>query len=520
MKNLLRNILVGGMAASMLVSCDLNLTPTTDIPYEEGTPLFQKAQDIADFQLGVLASYRSLFSGAYTISSELMADGFNATLGFGNNYGSVHRADYSFTPSDTYVENLWGAHYLAMKNFNIAIASAEEVAEDADFKASADILNAIARYCRASSYLTLARHFGNAYNPATAATDLCVPLVLVYNQFELPFRATVKEVYDQIYEDLVIAEEILTAAAEADMTVTINANKVKLAGQVRAEVPTLDAVRALLARYYLDVQDYGSAIDAAESVIGSAAGYRLAATAEEMVNEYTNDLGTEPIVQLYASKKEGAVARTAFTGVTKYNEQKVFSAYFVPSSNLVNAYSSGDLRFSTWFSNSTYPLFSSGNLYTDVQIFTKFLDNPNLNTEALEAGLHNAKPIQIGEMYLIAAEAYAMDGNTAAATQVLNALKAARKAGSVTGDIMAEIKMEWFRETAGEGMRLNCLKRWGDGIAARKPQANATSVVMTGEGYTDRVIAAGSHIFNWPVPTREIKINQNLVQNDGYGSDE
>ena len=203
----------------------------------------------------------------------------------------------------------------------------------------------------------------------------------------------------------------------------------------------------------------------------------IAATAEEMVNEYTNDLGTEPIVQLYASKKEGAVARTAFTGVTKYNEQKVFSAYFVPSSNLVNAYSSGDLRFSTWFSNNTYPLFSSGNLYTDVQIFTKFLDNPNLNTEALEAGLHNAKPIQIGEMYLIAAEAYAMDGNTAAATQVLNALKAARKAGSVTGDIMAEIKMEWFRETAGEGMRLNCLKRWGDGIAARKPQANAISPI-------------------------------------------
>jgi hypothetical protein len=69
-------------------------------------------------------------------------------------------------------------------------------------------------------------------------------------------------------------------------------------------------------------------------------------------------------------------------------------------------------------------------------------------------------------------------------------------------------------------MRLNCLKRWGDGIAARKPQSTAKDVVMTGEGYTDRVVEAGSHIFNWPIPTREIKINRNLVQNDGYGSEE
>ena len=516
MKNILRNILVGGMAASMLVSCDLDLKPTTEIMIEEGTPLFQKAQDVTDFQLGVLASYRSLFSGSYSISSELMADGFNATLGFGNNYGSVHRADYSFTPSDSYAESLWGAHYLAMKNFNIAIANAEDVAEDADYKINADILNAIARFCRANSYLTLARHYGNAYNPATASTDLCVPLVLVYNQFELPFRATVQEVYDQIYDDLIKAEEIFMAAAEAGLKM----NETKLAGQIRADFPTLDAVRALLARYYLDTQDYGSAIDAAEAVIASEAGYRLASSEEEMVNEYTNDNGSEPIVQLYASKKEGAVARTVFTGVTKYQEQKVFSAYFIPSSNLVNAYSAGDLRYTTWFSSDIYPLFSSGNLYTDVVMFTKFLDNPSLNADAIEAGVHAAKPLQIGEMYLIAAEAYAMDGNTNAATQMLNALRTARKAPIVTGDIMEELKLEWFRETAGEGMRLNCLKRWGDGIAARKPQNTAKEVVMTGEGYTDRVIEAGSHIFNWPIPTREIKINRNLVQNDGYGSEE
>lgn len=516
MKNILRNILVGGMAATMLVSCDLNLVPTTDIVSEDGTPLFIKAQDVSDFQVGVLASYRSLFSGSYTLSSEVMTDGFNATIGFGNNYGSVHRADYTFTPSDSYVEGLWAANFLAMKNFNIAIANAEAVAEDAAFKAEADILNGIARYCRASSYLTLARYFGNAYNPATASTDLCVPLVTMYDQFALPARASVQDIYDQIYDDLVKAEEIFTKAAEAGVKI----GKTSAAGQVRAEVPTLDAVRALLARYYLDTQDYGSAIDAAEAVIGSAAGYRLASTVEEMTNEYTNDLGTEPIVQLYASATEGAIARTIFTSVNKYQGEKVFNSLYIPSAKLVDAYSSSDLRFGAWFANNLYPIQSSGNLYTGVHVFTKFLDNPALHTENLEQGLHNAKPLMIGEMYLIAAEAYAMDGNTAAATQMLNALKAARKAGSVTGDIMTEIKDEWFRETAGDGMRFICLKRWGDGIGARKPQNAAKELVVTAEGYTDRVVDAASHIFNWPIPTREMKINKNLVQNNGYGTEE
>ena len=248
MKNILRNILVGGMAATMLMSCDLNLVPTTSIVYEEGTPLFIQASDVEEFQNAILASYRAVQYGSYTQSSEVMADGFNATIGFGNNYGSVHRADYTFTPSDTYVEGLWANHYSAIKNYNIAIENADLVADDAEFKADAQVLKAIAQFCRASSYLTLARHFGNAYDSASASTDLCVPLVLVYDQLAKPERSTVKEVYDQIYNDLLEAEEVLAAAAEAGFTV----KKVNLAGQVRAQVPTVDAVRALLARYYLD----------------------------------------------------------------------------------------------------------------------------------------------------------------------------------------------------------------------------------------------------------------------------
>ena len=65
MKNTLRNILLGGMVVVMAASCDLNLTPTTDITYEEGTALLLTKRDIAEFQNGVIASYRGLHYGSY-----------------------------------------------------------------------------------------------------------------------------------------------------------------------------------------------------------------------------------------------------------------------------------------------------------------------------------------------------------------------------------------------------------------------------------------------------------------------
>ena len=498
MKNILKYFIVGGAAVTMLSSCDLNLLPTTSIAYEEGGELFLTENDVTAFQNGVMASYRGLQYGVFTQTSEVQCDGFNATIDYGNNYGAVHRCDNSFTPGEYDTEDMWANHYSAIKNYNIAIANADNVKDE--LKASASVLKGIALFCRASSYITLTRHFGNAYNPSTAATDLSVPLVLKYDQLEKPARATVKAVYDQIIADLEEAEALLA----------------NVPGQVRALLPTVDAVKALKARYYLDVQDYTNAAETAEAVLASAAGYKLASTPEEMVAEYTNDAGTEPIVQLFASISEGAKGNTLFAPVA--NDEKVgkyFSPYFIPSSLLVNAYDATDLRFATWFTNSLYPVKMSGSFYEGVYVFTKYLDNPALHTGGVETGAHAAKPLLISEMYLIAAEAYAKAGNTSAAQTVLNVLQASRGA-SLTSGTMENIKNEWFRETVGEGLRLACIKRWGDGLAVRAEQSGVQNLIMTGEYYNQRALSADSHFLNWPVPSYEMKLNENLVQNPGY----
>lgn len=498
MKNILKYIMAGAAATAMLASCNMDLVPTSSITYEEGKPIFLTENDVQSFQNGVMISYRSLQYGVYNQTSEVMGSCFNATMDYGNNYGFNHRCDDGFTPGDYNTAAMWENHYVAIKNYNIAIANADNVAEE--LVESAQFLKGVALFCRASSYLTLTRHFGMVYNPSTAATDLSVPLVLVYDQLKKAERATVKAVYDQIIADLNAAETLLAVNP----------------GQVRADLPTADAVRALKARYYLDVQDYAKAAEMAESVIASPAGYALASTPEEMKAEFTDDNGTEPIIQLYASPSEGAVGCTIFTqvgndeGVGKY-----FSPYYLPSSNIINAYEAGDLRFSTWFTNSLYPVKMNGSRHEGVYVFIKYLDNPALHTGTIETGAHAAKTLLISEMYLIAAEANLKAGNAAAAESALNALQTSRGA-SATEATLENIKKEWLKETLGEGLYFTCAKRWGDGFPARPGHPAAEGLLMSGAGFQERTLSADSRFFNWPIPTYEMQLNKELQQNPGY----
>lgn len=503
MKNTIKNIFLGGAIAAMLMSCDMNLIPTTAIVFEEDEPVFKSENDIMQFYNGVMASYRSVQYGVFTQSSEVMCDGFNATIGFGNNYGSIHRTDASFTTSDSYPESMWASHYSAISNYNIAIEQADLV-EDEALVPYAELLKGTALFCRASSYLTLARHFGPAYDYDTAEDELCVPLVLVYDQYEKPARNTVQEVYDQIGWDLDDAMDLLKGKVYE--------------GEVRSLTPTLDAVKAMMARYYLDIQEYDDAAKMAVAVINSEAGYKLASSANEMNAEYLRDSGSEPVIQLFASLSEGAKGNTIFTQVGKDREGKYFQPYYIPSQKLIDAYSTGDLRFTTWFSNSMYPIFTNGARHEGIYTFIKYYDNPNLRTGSVETGAHAAKPIMISEMYLIAAEAYAMDEKAFQAKKYLNELQTARKA-TLTDGSMENIKNEWFKETVGEGMRLTCLKRWGDGFDGRAAQKKAGDIVMTGEYYDERVMEADEHVLLWPVPSYELKLNSNLEQNDGYSAE-
>ena len=97
--NILKYTVAAGLAIASLSSCDLDLVPEDAIAYEEGKQLFLTANDVKSFENGVLSSYRSIHYGVFYYVPDLICDGFNAAVDYGNNYGSIHRCDESFTSS-------------------------------------------------------------------------------------------------------------------------------------------------------------------------------------------------------------------------------------------------------------------------------------------------------------------------------------------------------------------------------------------------------------------------------------
>ena len=507
MMNMKRNIIrlfAAAASLTVLISCNLDLYPISAIALEEDAALIQNATNLSAIENGILSSYRSLQNGDNMIVEDLMFNAFNATVDFGNNYGAVHKTDYNFTSSDYDVTDFWSSHYTAIKNFNIAIANTAEDRVGEDIAAAAKLVQGEAYFFRAAAYLQLVRHFGKAYS-SSASSDPGVPLVLVYDQNELPARASVAEVYASIKSDLDQAASILG----------------NVAGSAGAQKPTIDAINALYARYYLDIADYSNAAAYAHRVIDSGK-YKLAATADDMEKVYVYDNKMESIYQCFINMSE-------FTGNTvtcftlentdsKYTN--VFRPYYIPSQTLIGLYEAGDLRLATWYDNKTAVLLS-GNYFNvpdspSFYCFVKFRGNWDLTTSTVVLNGRTApKPFKIAEQYLIAAEAEFKAGNANAAAADLNALQAARGA-SQTSATMENIQNEWFKETVGEGLRLSCLKRWGTGFNGRPCQPTAENVVQQGEAFLGKVFSNTDYHFQWPIPAHEMNINKNLVQNEGF----
>ncbi len=492
-------------------SCNMDLEPTTDIVYYPATDkLIEIPENLYSLQYGVLSSFRSLHYGLFTEAQEVMTDGFNAVAGFGNNFGSLHRTNDTFTSSDSDILSWWGSHYLAIKDYNILLDALNDPRNYLEgYEAVMDETKGYCFTFRAFSYMQLARHFAKAYDPATAATDLCVPIVLHYDKDERPARSTVAQVYDQIKSDLDSASVFLAGVS----------------GAIGSIVPTIDVVNFLWARYYLDTRDYANAASKAAALVDSKR-YTLASSTSAMNTEFREDKGTEPLMQLPAGKKSEAPATNGiYTGVHNVEGRGLcFGPLFIPTKTLLDLYEPEDLRRTQWFSSNMYPVEINYTYWNDrVTVMTKYVGNMDLSSTGYHTAAHYIKPFTISEAYLIAAEAYEQSGDRTNAQKYLNALQQARHGNSAsfnTSGSMRNIKKEWMKETVGQGLRMSCLKRWGDGFEGREPQTVAVnnSLVMTGEYYDLRNFPANAHQWVWPIPAREIATNKNLVQNEGYSA--
>lgn len=488
--------------AAGLWSCEkkLDLYPYNKIELSQS---FQTVKDAKAWDNGIFSSLRGRLYGLFTYSQDVQADQLNATLDFGNRNGNPHRWGSSFLADDYTIRDVWSGYYFMMKNVNSAIDGYGLIKTTTP--AEADSMKRYlgnAYMTRAYLYSELIIRFAKPYNPASAATDLGVPLVLKYNPTDKPARSTVKQVYDQILSDLGQAKTLLAGVS----------------GKQGANRFTIHSVKALEARVKLNMQDWPGAKAAADEVISSNT-YPLYTTSAGLQAMWVNDATQETIQQLYVSApNELPNTNNIYLGLVPSTGK--YKPDFVPSQWVVDMYDNADIRKNVYFAQKSLDI--QGLDYNNIWLVNKYPGNPALFTSATTNYANAPKLFRVAELYLISAEAGANIGGAGEADALikLNSLRTARGLTALSGisgaTLMNEIKNERFRELAFEGFRLWDLKRWHVGFTRHDPQN--LDLINTGANYDQLSIAADNDKFVWAIPVNDMTTNPSLAgqQNNGW----
>ena len=191
MKKIFNKNLIAFASILTLASCEkkLDLYPYNSIELSQS---FQTIKDATTWNNGLYADLRGRVYGSYNISQDVQADQLNATLDFGNRNGNPHRWGSSFLADDGALSGAWAGYYGALRNINMTIAGYEKIkTTSAAELATLTTCKGDAFLARAYYYSELILRFAKAYDPASAATDLGVPLVLEYDLEARPARATI-----------------------------------------------------------------------------------------------------------------------------------------------------------------------------------------------------------------------------------------------------------------------------------------------------------------------------------------
>jgi hypothetical protein len=354
----------------------------------------------------------------------------------------------------------WTSSYNTINRINNVLTALDNVTSSDAKKSSVE---GQALFLRGSIYFELVRLFAKSVGDGDYAANPGVPLVLTptgnVSEADYKARATVKAVYDQVIADLVKAESLLPSSNG------VYATKWSAAAQ--------------LSRVHLALKNYTEAGAAANRVI-TGSGKTLATEIGKNWFTYINNGGTTPGEYLFSMKvttQDGSnslntyFGRTISTisGTAGRSDCKIKVAHFAQ-------YETGDKR-------KDYFVLSGGNYYS-MKHLDRFGDVP---------------VVRLSEMYLTRAEANQRSTTAVGATPLsdVNAIRTRAGLPALTAVTLADILKERKLELAFEGQFLPDAKRTQTAVGALA--WNSPKLIM-------------------PIPQREMDVNKNLVQNEGYGN--
>ena len=373
-------------------------------------------------------------------------------------------------------DTFWDQAYYVLNIANSILENIDDVvAETADEELLKKQFKGEALAMRALVHFDLVRIFGKPYS--VDKTALAAPLVItVQTVNDDPARATVEEMYQQIIADFNQSLSLLT-------------------NQINDGQFNTWAVKALLTRVYLYMENNSAALTMAKDVINNSP-YSLVSNAN-YVNSFKIDFNSERIFEIVNTEADnpgaretiGYVVGPSFTtgGYGAVITTQVFE-------DLISA-EPNDVR------NEMFEEDDSGN---EKGYFKKW---PGKTGSSVIT--NNIPVIRLSEVYLNAAEAAVKMSNSSDANTYLGAIM---KRANPTVTIPAspnlnDVLTERRKELALEGHRFFDLMR--NNLTLVREGGRHLLGVPTGLTNTD-------HRTIFPIPEKEIRKSGALVQNPGY----
>lgn len=456
-----RNIIIPILAAALTLtatSCEdfLNMQPTSSANAAEA---IKNPSDASVIIRGVMRKMTA--TSTYGRNMFLYADakGGDMTIySTGRGCDDLYRYQHSAT-SGTY-SGFWSGIYSYIMNMNTVIEQCEK--NEAAGMTGFDNVKGQAYMLRAMFYFDLVRLYGLPYNykPDSYGVPNIVSTVDATAQ---PLRATVKENYAQIVADLEKATSLMTKKKAANL-------------------PNYYAAKALQARVYLYMENYGAALAAAKEVIDSKV-YSLYSN-DAWSKSWASANGSESIFELGIDlvSDNGTSSLGYYLLPRKYKSLTNAMGFFLASDYFLNnlAEDADDVRWGVMYADEyeqDYKVSHKGGCF-------KYCGDSSLNGDGKgNATSVNIKLIRLSEVYLIAAEAALHSSDKAAAAEYLNAIRkrspnlAPATAETISDDL---ILSERSKELYGEGhrffdmMRLNRTVEYNDDLldvpVSRRPK--------------------------------------------------
>jgi len=486
MKNLLiKSILIAGLFFST-TGCEkvIDKSPTHVLTSENAF------ESLSDVENSLSSAYSSLRVVGYygrnmSVLPDMATDNLVQTIESLVNFLDI--TDWIYTPQNGTIAETWIAGFSTINNCNITINNVDKFATPATQK-RVNRIKGQALALRAMVHFDMMKYFADNLdrNSTSPAIPYVKNSVLESAPTSIkPSRATVKEVYDNIYADLTAAS---AAFADIDMPINTGSTRYKI------DLIGLNAIRARVALY---AKDWPIAISSSTVVIDAlplaTRGVYPSIWKDQSVEEvaFASLYNTgEFLSRLAGDVYSGPLNRSQFEG-----NPTLFATF-----DEVN-----DVRFGIsvrrGFATTATPVRTSARF-----VVTKFLGKGT----AID-GVVDWKAFRTGEMFLIRAEARASSTQETLGLADLNMLRSARINGFVAGTeagtaLTDAIALERRKELFMEGHRWFDLKR----------TTRVIDRVTISAPTTQAALPSNRREWTWPIPQGERDANVNMTQNLGY----